>query len=67
MLDTKELEKQFDQLLDAFTDKDLLDWLENAEQREKLQKLQQADVVKAKPNAHQIGTVHREVINEIAL
>ena len=67
MLNTEELEKQFDQILDAFTDKDLSDWLERAEARETLQKSQQAETLKAKLNRPKIVPTHSEVANEIAL
>ncbi len=68
MLNIEELEKQFDQFLEAFTDKDLLDWLEFAEQREMLQKLQQGEIVKTKLklNVHQIASIHSDAIDKIA-
>ena len=65
MLNIKELEKQFDEILDSFTDKDLEDWLLFAEQREIQEKLQKGEVVTLKFNTYQIANVEADLINNI--
>lgn len=57
MLNIAELEKQFDEILNAFTAKDLEEWLAFAEEREKLEKLHKGEMVTLKLNIHQIVTI----------
>ena len=66
MLNLKELEKQFDEILDSFTEKDLKDWLDFAEQREILDKLQKGEIVTLKFNTHQIVSNCDKAITNIA-
>lgn len=66
MLNIKELEKQFDEILNSFTDQDLKDWLKFAEQREILEKLHRGEVITLQLNAYQVVTVFNESIENIA-
>lgn len=57
MLNIKELEKQFDEILNSFTDTDIKDWLEFAEQREIIDKLHRGEVVTLQLNAYQVVNI----------
>lgn len=57
MLDILALEKQFDEILNSFTEKELKQWLSFAEEREMFEKLQKGDIVTIKFNTHQVANI----------
>lgn len=54
MLDILTLEKQFDKILDSFTEKELRKWLAFSEEREMFEKLKKGEIVTIKLNVHQV-------------
>lgn len=57
MLNIKELEKQFDEILHSFSDKDLEEWLAFAELREQFAMLNKGHTVTLNFNNYQIADI----------
>lgn len=65
MLNIKDLENQFDNILNSFTKEDLSEWITFAEQRETFERLRKGETVTLKLNIHQIANVKNLSIDSI--
>lgn len=57
MLNIKELEKQFDNILNSFSKEDLSEWIAFAEEKEVLERLKRGETVTLKFNTHKIAPI----------